>query len=526
MESSDVKLKQGSSYFMQRHSLMIRIWHWLAFLIISGSIITVLINSTLTDQRENIILVQDQLKSRDVVVTEDQAFAVTREYEDKFWGVHKWLGIGLAFMVIARVMIELIEPNEEKTGSRIRKTIGLYNQNDDNKLEYKHFLGVKLGYLLFYTLLVNMALTGLGLAFGRDLGFSKELDNTIKEIHSLGQYFMYAFVLIHLGGVIIAENKKSSGIVSGMINGNKTLILFILISSVSVFAQGQRMADTDYINRKWLDIPYATQSEAQKLDIYLPGKGDGPFPVILSIHGGAFKMGDKGDSQVIPMLEGLKLGYAVVSVNYRLSGEAIWPAQIYDVKAAVRWIRANSKKYKLKTDRIAVWGGSAGGHLSAMAGTSGDVKDLEDLTQGNADQSSRVEAVVDWFGPTDFLKMDEQLKESKVANPQTHSIPDSPESELIGKNLEDAPELVKAANPETYITKDDPPFFIQHGLIDHLVPYQQSVNFAKKLEQVIGKENVTMELLPATDHGGPNYQTEENLNKVFTFLDRILKGTK
>lgn len=277
------------------------------------------------------------------------------------------------------------------------------------------------------------------------------------------------------------------------------------------------------IQRKWIDIPYATQSPAQKLDIYLPDRGEGPFPVILSIHGGAFKSGDKGDGQVNPMLEGLKRGYAVVSINYRLSGEAIWPAQIYDVKAAIRWIRANAKQYKMNPDKIATWGGSAGGHLSAMAGTSGNVKELEDLTQGNADQSSRVQAAVDWFGPTDFLKMDEELKESGVKNPQTHSIPDSPESELIGRNLEDAPELVEAANPETYISKDDPPFFIEHGLIDHLVPYQQSVNFAKKLEQVIGKDNVTIILLPGTDHGGPQYQTQENIDRVFVFLDKILK---
>jgi len=303
------------------------------------------------------------------------------------------------------------------------------------------------------------------------------------------------------------------------------LILFTVILLTDGSAQS-RKANTDNIKRKWLDIAYDVKSQAQKLDIYIPDDGDGPFPVILSIHGGAFKSGDKDDGQVTPMLEGLKRGYGVVSINYRLSGEAIWPAQIYDVKAAIRWIRANAKKYKLNPDKIAAWGGSAGGHLSSIAGTSGNVMELEDLSQGNADQSSRVQAVVDWFGPTDFLKMDEQLKESRVANPQTHSIPDSPESELIGKNLEDAPELVKEANPETYITKDDPPFFIQHGLVDHLVPYQQSVNFAKKLEQVIGKENVTLILLPETDHGGPNYQTEENLNKVFVFLDKTLSVTK
>lgn len=301
------------------------------------------------------------------------------------------------------------------------------------------------------------------------------------------------------------------------------LLLAALFMPVYPSAQGQRTANTDYIKRKWIDIAYANQSQAQKLDIYLPEEGDGPYPVILSIHGGAFKSGDKGDGQVNAMLEGLKRGYAVVSVNYRLSGEAIWPAQIQDVKAAIRWIRANSKQYKLNSGKIASWGGSAGGHLSAMAGTSGNVKELEDLSQGNADQSSRVQAVVDWFGPTDFLKMDEQAKESKVANPQVHSIPDSPESQLIGKNLQDAPDLVKAANPETYISKDDPPFFIQHGLNDPLVPYPQSVNFAKKLEQTLGKEKVTLELIPGTGHGGPNFQTKENIDKVFAFLDKHLK---
>lgn len=307
---------------------------------------------------------------------------------------------------------------------------------------------------------------------------------------------------------------------------SKSIMLIMISITFPSYAFTQPgKVNTDNIKRKWLDVEYAVKSQSQKLDIYLPDEGDGLFPVILSIHGGAFKSGDKGDGQITPMLKGLKRGYAVVSINYRLSGEAIFPAQIFDVKAAVRWIRANAKQYKLNPDRIAAWGGSAGGHLSSLTGTSGNVKELEDLSLGNADKSSRVEAVVDWFGPADFLKMDEQLKESKVKNPQIHSVPDSPESELIGKNITDAHDLVKRANPETYITPDDPPFFIQHGLIDHLVPYQQSVNLAKKLEQVLGKEKVTIELLPGTDHGGPNYETEQNLNKVFLFLDKILKGS-
>ncbi len=292
----------------------------------------------------------------------------------------------------------------------------------------------------------------------------------------------------------------------------------------SMAQSSQTISDVKIL--KWMDIPYADVSQSQKLDIYIPEDEKGHFPVILSIHGGAFKAGDKGDNQVIPMLEGLKRGYAVVSINYRLSQEAIFPAQIFDVKAAVRWIRAHSKQYHFNPDKIAAWGGSAGGHLSALLGTSGDVAELEDLSLGNAHQTSRIQAVVDWFGPTDFLKMDEQLKESKVINPQIHSVPDSPESELIGKNLEEAPDLVKAANPETYITPDDPPFFIQHGSIDRLVPYQQSVNLARKLEQTIGAEKVSLELLENTGHGGPAFSTAENLNRIFGFLDQYLMSSK
>jgi acetyl esterase/lipase len=223
------------------------------------------------------------------------------------------------------------------------------------------------------------------------------------------------------------------------------------------------------------------------------------------------------------MLEGLKTGYAVVSINYRLSGEAKWPAQIHDCKAAVRWIRAHAREYRLDPDHIAAWGGSAGGHLAAMLGTSGSVKSLEDLTLGNPNQSSRVQAVVDWFGPTDFSKMDEQLKESAVERPMRHSVAQSPESALLGKNLEDAPTLVKEADPATYVSSDNPPFLIQHGLEDNLVPYQGSVLLARKLGKVLGYKNVFLELFPATGHGGEAFGTEANLSRVFRFLDKYLK---
>lgn len=300
------------------------------------------------------------------------------------------------------------------------------------------------------------------------------------------------------------------------------LLLAALFMQVYLSAQGQRTANTDYIKRKWIDIEYATQSQAQKLDIYLPDEGDGSYPVILSIHGGAFKSGDKGDGQVNAMLEGLKRGYAVVSINYRLSGEAIWPAQIQDVKAAVRWIRANSKQYKLNPDKIAAWGGSAGGHLSAMTGTSGNVKELEDLSQGNPDQSSRVQAVVDWFGPTDFLKMDEQLAETGLG-PCDHNDANSPESEWLGAKITGIPEQVAQANPMTYVHAGMPPLLIQHGRLDHLVPVQQSIIFVEQLKACVSPERFEFDILEGADHADPAFETEANMERVFAFLDKQLK---
>lgn len=284
-------------------------------------------------------------------------------------------------------------------------------------------------------------------------------------------------------------------------------------------------ANTDHIQRKTFDIAYANVSPAQKLDIYLPAEGNGPFPVIVSIHGGAFMAGDKHDVQVTPMLKALEHGYSVVSINYRMSGEAKFPALVHDVKAAIRWIRANAKTYLLDPDKIATWGGSAGGYLSLMAGVSAGVPELEDLNLGNADQPCDVQAVVAWFPPTDFLKMDEQLAESNMAPSadEAHNGSHSPESLLLGKQITLIPDLVRAANPETYIHADLPPFFIQHGTKDNIVPHQQSVNMAAKLTSVLGADKVTLQLLPGAGHGDAQFETGENLKLVIGFLEKYLR---
>lgn len=220
MENQTI-LAGTSNIFLQKHSAVIRVWHWVTFLFITASMITVLTASTILNPRDNIGLVKEQLQKKGLTVTNDQAFAVSHEFEDKVWGVHKWIGYGIVFLLLSRLAIELVQPGEEKFRSRLENAIRLYRQNDEMKSTYRHYIIVKLSYSLFYVLLLCMVLTGLGLAFGRDLGFSKELHGTIKQIHSIGQYCMYAFVLIHVSGVIMADNKEAKGIVSGMVNGGK-----------------------------------------------------------------------------------------------------------------------------------------------------------------------------------------------------------------------------------------------------------------------------------------------------------------
>ena len=281
-------------------------------------------------------------------------------------------------------------------------------------------------------------------------------------------------------------------------------------------------ADVSHIRRKWLDLPYASISQAQTLDVYLPAEGDGPFPVVLHIHGGAFAMGDKRDIHVMAFLKGLERGYAVASVNYRLSGEAIFPAGLQDIKAAIRWLRANSETYHLDRDRIAACGGSAGGNYAAMVCLTADVTELEDLSLGNPEYPCNVQAAVDLFGPTDFLKMDEQLAESGLG-PSDHGEENSPESRYLGAKITEIPELVRAANPMTYIHKHMPPIFIQHGRKDALVPVQQSIIFAQKLEKFVGRDLFEFEIIEDAGHGDPLFETNENMDKVFRFLDKHLK---
>jgi len=270
---------------------------------------------------------------------------------------------------------------------------------------------------------------------------------------------------------------------------------------------------------KLSDVAYADKSSAQKMDIYLP-EGTGPFPVVVLIHGGAFKMGDKG-MEASNAAALVAKGIAAASINYRLSGEAKFPAQIEDCKAAVRFLRANAAKYNLNPDKIGSWGASAGGNLSSLLGTTSGITELEGASLGNAGFSSKVVASVDWFGPINFLTMDAEA--SALGFTINTNSASSPESQLIGAAIQTVPEKVAKANPTTYVSADDAAFFIQVGSMDRNIPYTQSLNFYNALKPVKGAENVTYELLEGAGHGGSQFSSAANLVKVVAFFEKHLK---
>lgn len=265
------------------------------------------------------------------------------------------------------------------------------------------------------------------------------------------------------------------------------------------------------------DINYAGgEGEHQKLDLLLPKEpaGDGPLPVIVYIHGGKWREGGKreGINFLVPSVASGQ--YAGATIDYRLSKDAIWPAQIYDCKAALRWLRAHAKKYNLDPQRIGVIGPSAGGHLAAMLGASGNVARLEGKVGGNLNQTSRVSCVVDQYGPTELLAM------SEFPSDIEHDAPDSPESRLIGGPIQERKDAARSASPITYVSADDPPFLLIHGTDDPLVPYDQSERFLAALAE----EGIDAALIKVQGGGHGGFRSAELDRRIRLFFDKHLRG--
>jgi cytochrome b561 len=221
MTQKTTSTETGTSLFLQKNSTALRLWHWITFLVVTSIIVTVLMASTSLNPRENIPVVQNILKEKGIIVSNDQTFAVTHMYDDKMWELHKLLGYTLAFLLLSRIVVELTQPKEERISFRLKKARIALQQVDADKKEWRHYLIVKTSYSLFYLLLFSMVITGLIIAFGKDLGLAGPTRHTIKEVHGFIQYLIYAFLFFHLAGVIRAELSNAKGVVSGMIHGGE-----------------------------------------------------------------------------------------------------------------------------------------------------------------------------------------------------------------------------------------------------------------------------------------------------------------
>lgn len=277
-----------------------------------------------------------------------------------------------------------------------------------------------------------------------------------------------------------------------MIKKNCFQTLLFAWIAMPLFAQNPAMEDYNSTaiesSKHWLDLDYVGDRHiGHRLDIHLPQGKVAPYPIVICIYGSAwFSNNSKGaafKSGIGQVL--LDSGFAVVNINHRSSGDAIFPAQIQDVKAAIRFVRANAEHFSLDASFIGITGWSSGGHLAAFAGTTsglasfeldGETIDIEGSLGAFTGTSSEVDAVVNWFGPTDFLIMD------ACGSSFSHDAKKSPESSLVGGAIQSNKNACRLADPATYVKKDNPPFLIIHGDKDPLVPHCQSEHLNQKMQ--------------------------------------------
>lgn len=257
---------------------------------------------------------------------------------------------------------------------------------------------------------------------------------------------------------------------------------------------------------RYTDVNYVGDSlDRHRLDVYIPTGLQGPRPAVVYIHGGGWANGEKkGDLRHdLTRLYQYKK-YVIVDINYRYSQDSIWPAQLYDCKAAIRHLRHHAETYNIDTCAIGVMGHSAGGHLAAMLGTTNHTDSLEGYHLGHMEYSSNVQAVVDFFGPTDFLKADDYFPiapPDSCAEVAVYATPYSMTSQLLGCPINTCPERVQSANPITYVDGNEPPFRIYHGTFDCAVPLHQSqILYESLMLEDISTDFIVVENAVHADH--------------------------
>ena len=260
------------------------------------------------------------------------------------------------------------------------------------------------------------------------------------------------------------------------------------------------------------DITYALTPEKElKLDLYLPDGTSNPYLVVW-VHGGAWHSGSKEN----PPQDLVKLGYAMASISYRRTPEAKFPALIHDIKAAVRFLRSHANQYGYRGDKITLWGSSAGGHLVALAGLTNNHEGLEGKIGNDLATSSEIQAVVDFFGPTDLTTILSQ------STPHGLNVRAPALTLMFGKPLDQAAEELKLASPVYHVDAGDPPLFICHGDLDPQVPINQSIQLYGKYREL--KLPVQLEYVHGGGHGGKQFSDPSLIHKVDQFLKKHLSN--
>jgi len=330
----------------------------------------------------------------------------------------------------------------------------------------------------------------------------------IKKVIKLTSYVVGVLLILYVAGDFYFTILK---------NESKPKELETKIENLEGYAaktlENEDNIDMKQFKKTVLNIHYAQNNHLhQTLDITYPSVGKAPYKVIVVFHGGGWRGGNKQSEKIASIFQATTQGYAVVSANYRFSYEVFWPKPLYDAKAVIRFLRANTYKYNLDTKKIVVWGASAGGHIVEMLGATNYHPAYEDLSMGNKYASSAVQGIVAWYGVADLRTL------TKAGTPAADKI--------MGFDVKAHKARTYYADPINLVTKNFPPILLVHGTYDKTVPYVQSLLMERKVNKVTGRRTAELITFYGAAHGDAIIKTNQNIARYLDFVDKILYDGK
>lgn len=354
---------------------------------------------------------------------------------------------------------------------------------------------------------VNAAGTGLNITKLRlSAGETKQLKVKGEKAKIKWKSSDKKTVTVTAKGMVKAVKKGNARITASA--GKKKYICRVTVTDSA--DENKQQKQEQGMEKEYFDISYDTQSDSQKLDLYLPETGPGPFPLVVFIHGGGWFSGDKADGQERAWVTLRSNGYAVASLNYRLSGEAAHPAGLDDCRTAVRWLKEHADEYRIDARHIAVSGDSSGGHYALM----------------EALQDSGISCAVVWYPATDLSETMRTVQNGEYTGFGADFAWSNIES-YVGKKIQDTDDPCLAdASPVNYISKDMPPVLLQHGDADTICPVSQSRRFYQKALDAAGEDKVFLDIIKGAEHGDSAFETKENMERIQKFLDQYIGSEK